>query len=222
MKNRYRRLALFALTATLLILPTSHAEEGLIARIKEYYRNRPYSVDHFAPGNYGYNLDDQGRGYFGGGRYTEYYNYGRGGGMGNLANHPGPLTGPQWLYDHKNWIGTTPVKPFAAPALPQHPAPVAGCARLSIEVPANAVVWLEDKPTAQTGASRQFVSPQLDPGVTYTYTVKARWIEGGRQLEQVQHVPVQAGHLRTVVFPTPQTTPGLLPATLGQAPVIAP
>jgi uncharacterized protein (TIGR03000 family) len=221
-KNRYRRFALLAVALTLCILPASHAEEGFFARIKEYYRNRPYPVDMFAPGNYGYNLDDQGRGYFGGGRYTEYYNYGRGGNLSSLANFPGPAPGPQWLYDNRNWIGTQPVRPFAGPVLQQMHTPVPGCARLTIEVPADAVVWLEDKPTQQTGVQRQFVSPQLEAGATYTYTVKARWTEGGKEVEQVQYVPVQAGNIRVVVFPMHIPAPGLLPATLGQAPVIAP
>src|SRR5947209_10549670 len=42
---------------------------------------------------YGYNLDDNSAGYYGGIRYQQYYAYGRGYG---LANFPGPLPNPLW------------------------------------------------------------------------------------------------------------------------------
>src|SRR5262249_6172990 len=47
----------------------------------------------YPPSYYGYNLDEPHPGYYGGGRYREYYSYGRGYG---LANSPPPYTGPLW------------------------------------------------------------------------------------------------------------------------------
>jgi len=178
---------------------TAYAEGGFIGRWLEYYRNRPYPVDHFAPGHYGYNLDDQSRGYFGGGRYTEYYNYGRGGGFSNLANFPGPVPGPAWLYDHKNWIVTEPVRPFLATP-PVQAAPLVK-ARLTVSVPADATVWLMEQPMTQTGTVRQFVTPVLEANVAYTYTVRAQWFDGQQQVEQTKTVPVQAGQTVLVNFP---------------------
>src|SRR4051794_838257 len=40
------------------------------------------------PSYYGYALDETNPGHYGGGRYREYYGYGRGYG---LADHPGPV-----------------------------------------------------------------------------------------------------------------------------------
>jgi uncharacterized protein (TIGR03000 family) len=218
MNKRPLRSLLLAIVVAALFPTACHAQDGVIARIWNYYRFRPYPVDAFAPGYYGYNLDDYSRGYYGGGRYTEYYNFGRGGGISSLANFPGPAPGPQWLYDNRNWIGTQPVRPFAPPPIvPVQTA--ATVARLTIEVPADAIVWLEDQQTQQTGTVRQFVTPPLEPGVPYTYTIRARWVQGGREWEQVQSVPIRAGQSRTVVFPVPvaapMQTPGLLPANLG-------
>jgi len=217
MNDRLFRIKIAAILLLFASFSQTHAGgDGIVSRILDYYRNRPYPVDHFAPGNYGYNLDDQSRSYFGGGRYTEYYNYGRGGNLSNLANFPGPAPGPQWLYDNRNWIGTQPVRPFAGTPPMAQPQVVAAIARLSLNVPANSIVWLEDQPMRQTGPVREYISPPLEPGVSYTYTIRARWIEGNQQLEQVQSVPVMAGQNRTVVFghtslqPIPQA-PALLP-----------
>src|SRR5437763_6784079 len=43
------------------------------------------------PSAYGYPLDDYAGGYYGGGRYREYYGYGRGVGF---ADFPGPIPAP--------------------------------------------------------------------------------------------------------------------------------
>jgi uncharacterized protein (TIGR03000 family) len=218
-KNRFLRCSLLALVVAALALPQCRADDGLLIRIWDFYRYRPYPVDHFAPGYYGYNLDDYSRGYYGGGRYTEYYNYGRGGGISSLANFPGPAPGPQWLYDNRNWVGTQPVQPFAPP--PVRKVGGSGPARLTIQVPPDAVLWLEGQPTQQTGAVRQFVTPPLEAGVPYTYTIRARWQEGGQPVEQVQSLSVQAGQQRSASFPSAgpipvAAPPRLLPAGLGE------
>jgi uncharacterized protein (TIGR03000 family) len=40
---------------------------------------------------------------------------------------------------------------------------------------ANATLSIEDKPTRQTGIVRVFESPALEPGKTFTYTLKTTW-----------------------------------------------
>src|SRR4051794_6183771 len=66
----------------------------------------PHYRDYGPPSAYGYNLDDRNPGYFGGGRYREYYSYGRGYG---LSNFPGPL--PEW---NPHWLRGIPVGPTAS------------------------------------------------------------------------------------------------------------
>jgi uncharacterized protein (TIGR03000 family) len=103
-----------------------------------------------------------------------------------------------------------------------------GAALLCVECPPEATVWLEGQAMNQSGAVREYVSPTLEPGVSYTYSVRARWLHQGQPLEQVQSVEVQAGQTRVVVFqnqatPTPSLkTPGLLPPELGEQPVVVP
>jgi len=47
-------------------------------------------------------------------------------------------------------------------------------AHLLLIVPENAEVWIEGQKMTQTGTRREFVSPVLTPGGSYTYTVRVR------------------------------------------------
>jgi uncharacterized protein (TIGR03000 family) len=75
---------------------------------------------------------------------------------------------------------------------------------IEVHVPsAEAEVWFDGVKTTQTGTLRSFLSPSLAPGGTFTYTVRARWTEDGRPVEQTRRISVQAGHQQTVDFRTP-------------------
>jgi uncharacterized protein (TIGR03000 family) len=54
-------------------------------------------------------------------------------------------------------------------------------------------VWFDGEPTKQTGELRQFVSPPLAPGRSYTYAVRVRWTKDGKPVEEERRVRVQAG-----------------------------
>jgi len=63
-----------------------------------------------------------------------------------------------------------------------------------VRVPANAEIWFQGDKTSQTGTLRHFVSPQLQSGQTYTYEIKARWMDNsGQAVERTKQVKVQAG-----------------------------
>jgi uncharacterized protein (TIGR03000 family) len=47
---------------------------------------------------------------------------------------------------------------------------------------------------------RRFVSPLLKPGREYTYQVRARWMEDGREVVQSRRVTVSAGAEVSVDF----------------------
>jgi uncharacterized protein (TIGR03000 family) len=51
--------------------------------------------------------------------------------------------------------------------------------RVLVRVPADARVWLDDRPTSATGSDRLFESPPLASGRVYTYRVTAAWPGGG-------------------------------------------
>ena len=85
------------------------------------------------------------------------------------------------------------------------PEPVDNTARLRILVPAGAKVWVGGQETAQSGQEREFGSPPLTPGKSYTYEVKAQWMENGQPVEKTRKVKVMANQTTTVDFgPVPE------------------
>jgi uncharacterized protein (TIGR03000 family) len=75
-------------------------------------------------------------------------------------------------------------------------------AQLVITLPEDARLLIEGKPTRQTGASRTFVSPPLEPGADYTYELTVEVVRDGRPLAQTKKVPVRAGETTNVDFST--------------------
>jgi len=63
----------------------------------------------------------------------------------------------------------------------------------------TAQVWFNGAPTSQQGMQRTFFTPPLEPG-NYSYTVKARWMENGQQVERDRTVSVQPGQTVNVDF----------------------
>jgi uncharacterized protein (TIGR03000 family) len=64
----------------------------------------------------------------------------------------------------------------------------------------NARVWVQGRETSAQGTERQYVSPPLERGYNYTYTVRARWREDGETREAERLVPVRPGRSATVDF----------------------
>jgi uncharacterized protein (TIGR03000 family) len=121
----------------------------------------------------------------------------------NLPTPP-PPGAPRDAFRPSPWVfgGTGPgafggVPPYAylndsrQPA--GRPAPSDNRARIWLAVPADAQVWFDGEPTKQTGELRQFVSPTLAPGRSYTYDVRVRWTKDGQPVEEERRIRVQAG-----------------------------
>ncbi len=64
---------------------------------------------------------------------------------------------------------------------------------VNVRVPANAKVWFDNQPTQQQGSFRQFISPPVQPGKVYTYTIKAEWMDNGQKVDKTKQVDVHAG-----------------------------
>jgi len=80
-------------------------------------------------------------------------------------------------------------------------APGAGSAALlSVKVPANAEIWLNDYKTQLSGPAREFISPPLSQDMAYRYHVRVRWTENGHEIVQERHVPVAPGTRTSVQF----------------------
>jgi uncharacterized protein (TIGR03000 family) len=103
---------------------------------------------------------------------------------------------------------TPPASPsvYTAPNGPSgnvNPAVLDPVAHIMIKVPAEAEVWFGQGKTQQTGAQREFVSPPLTPGQDYSYEIKARWTEGGKEVTQTRTIDVSAGAWKSIDFTKP-------------------
>jgi uncharacterized protein (TIGR03000 family) len=80
-------------------------------------------------------------------------------------------------------------------------APIDGSvATMNVHVPANAEIWFEGTKTGQSGDLRTFVSPPLESGRGFSYEVRARWTENGKEVDQTRKVSVHAGERVNVDF----------------------
>jgi uncharacterized protein (TIGR03000 family) len=67
-------------------------------------------------------------------------------------------------------------------------------ATLTLQFPAAAEVWIDGKKVSDTKKEEQVLtSPALRDGETYTFDVKARWIQKGKTFEAKRSVAVAAG-----------------------------
>jgi uncharacterized protein (TIGR03000 family) len=162
--------------------------------IHDYPNDPPPSVA-------GYPLDDFTPGYYGGGRYREYYAFGRGYG---LADFPPPLPQIPYARPYRSYRVSATAVPGGAPVLDEP-----GRAYIEMRVPDDAEVWLEDAKTKQVGATRLFISPPLAPAQNFGYDVRVRWQHDGRTVEEKRTITVRAG--QHVLLQIPAPTPEMLP-----------
>jgi uncharacterized protein (TIGR03000 family) len=131
--------------------------------------------------------------------YTDYPYYG-------YADSNYPSYGYSDSYYNPNYYAPSPAYGSgAASAYGTYAPPVAtdNTVRLTVRVPPDAQVWFENTLTTQRGAERDFQSPQLTPGRDYTYDIRARWRQDGRDVDQTRHVTVHAGSQVNVDFTAP-------------------
>ena len=66
-------------------------------------------------------------------------------------------------------------------------------AMIAVRVPPDATIWFDGQKTTQTGPVRQFETPALDPGHDYTYSLRVKWNQNGRDVERAREITVHAG-----------------------------
>jgi uncharacterized protein (TIGR03000 family) len=71
------------------------------------------------------------------------------------------------------------------------PAP----ATIVVDLPADAKLLIDNEPTSTTGTSRVFVSPTLNPGREYHYTLKAEIVKNGKSVKVEKVIAVRAGQI---------------------------
>lgn len=88
----------------------------------------------------------------------------------------------------------------ATPSLLPLPTEATQTGTIHVQVPESAQVWVEKEQVSGTGADRTFQTPPLAPNKTQLYSVRAKWTEAGREVDQYRVVGVQAGETAKVTF----------------------
>jgi uncharacterized protein (TIGR03000 family) len=142
---------------------------------RPYYDHHHHHHDFFFGGFFGF----YGFGFYDPWLYPYYYPY---------------YTGAWYAPDFAYAPSVAELRPYlsdmaAPPALPND-----DMVHMRLKVPAeDAEVWFENQKTEQTGTQRDFDSPSLTPGQTYTYEVRLRWMENGRPNVQTRKLAVRPG-----------------------------
>src|SRR5262249_40676005 len=108
----------------------------------------------------------------------------------------GPMRRPEPVPKPKPEDGTKPPEEVRGPA----PAVIV------VNLPADARLTIDDTPTRSTSSSRTFISPPLQPGRTFTYTLRAEITRGKGPTAETREVPARAGEQTNVRFDLPATS----------------
>jgi uncharacterized protein (TIGR03000 family) len=72
----------------------------------------------------------------------------------------------------------------------------------------DAQLWIEGQEMTSRGLLRTFISPPLESGKDYSYTMRAIWVDNnGKTVDQTQVLPVRAGQRLAVDFPSTESKP---------------
>jgi uncharacterized protein (TIGR03000 family) len=88
------------------------------------------------------------------------------------------------------------------PPLYTDPSPKpSGILMVEVRVPnANAIVYVNNQPTRQSGVIRTFASPQLPEGDAYEYDVRVEWTANGRRVSRTKTINGKPGENLVVDF----------------------
>lgn len=88
---------------------------------------------------------------------------------------------------------------------PSPEAQAGSVAHLMIKLPSpDAKLWIDDYQSRQNGMQRTMVTPSLEPGAKYAYTLIAMWTEDGEAVTRSRDVTFQAGQSVVIDFTVPQ------------------
>jgi uncharacterized protein (TIGR03000 family) len=92
------------------------------------------------------------------------------------------------------------VAPAPAPAPPKKAAAAADQATVIVQLPADARLYVDGQKADLTSAKRSFVTPSLEPGRDYYYTIKAEADRDGSTVSRSRRVIIRAGQVARVDF----------------------
>jgi uncharacterized protein (TIGR03000 family) len=79
-----------------------------------------------------------------------------------------------------------------------------GAATVVVGLPANAKLWIDDFASSQTGAQRIFITPPLQKGVTFFYTLRIELVRQGQLISSTKEIKVRSGEVTMVEFGEPR------------------
>jgi uncharacterized protein (TIGR03000 family) len=86
----------------------------------------------------------------------------------------------------------------------QPAASTTAIANIRVVVPdPQATIFFDGRTTTSTGTERLFHTPALAFGGSYTYQIRATWVQGGRQVTQERTVSVMPGQTTVIDFTQP-------------------
>jgi uncharacterized protein (TIGR03000 family) len=130
------------------------------------------------------------------------------GGVFDGGYYPGIFGGSYPWYDSYAYPSYSyyydPAPQYYSPPVQYYPPPtqyydppaqaVADYANVRVIVPdPQARVWFDGSLTSQTGKDRLYHTPSLTAGSTYSYQIRASWMQDGREVSQERTVSVKPG-----------------------------
>lgn len=140
-----------------------------------------------------------------------YYSYGCYCWSCSCGCYGSPFVSPPYIYV----TPATPVTTTPPPGGDSKPKPPAGTgksesvrATLTVEVPADAVLYIDDVRMKSTSERRTFVTPPLEPGQSYYYDLRAEFTRNGQTVTVNRRVIIRPGETVTTALneTTPSTT----------------
>ncbi|MCI0377020.1 MAG: TIGR03000 domain-containing protein [Gemmataceae bacterium] len=126
--------------------------------------------------------------------YTLNY-FGCYGCYGGWACYGAPLAQRGWIPDTRGKEPERkPGEPEVTPTPKEQKKKLDSQARVIVEMPADAKLYIDDQPTAATSTQRVFHTPDLVADRTYFYDLKAEVVRNGQTIVRTQRVMLRAGH----------------------------
>ncbi len=92
-------------------------------------------------------------------------------------------------------------EPLPAPKSDGKPSTMApGRARLIVELPADAKLFVDDHAVKATKSVRNFTTPVLEPGQVYYYELRAEMVRDGKPVTETKRVLIRAGDVVRAQF----------------------
>lgn len=179
--------------------------------------NTPYYSSYYGPGWYGgpyyssgfstysypmYGYSGYNRVYYGSGYPSYSYPYYMSSRYGPVYNYAPATTGATYYSGPVYQESRVPLTSTSSGGYRSfYPSADPQTATVRVLVPTDtARVWIDDQPTQQSGTDRLYVTPPLETGKNYSYTVRASWMQGGQEVNREKKVPIEPGKNALVNF----------------------